>query len=163
MDIRTLGGQVRVRREALGLTQARLAKLAHLSRQTIQSLEGGTLKDLGFERIGKLLSVLGLSIEELSLAARKRKRGLWMAAKTSSVSYAGELTEEMLEQALATGHAPVGYEAHIGHLLDEAPVSLVVMAVEEAAAREHKAPGDIWRNVSKLATILADNRRALWL
>ncbi len=163
MDIVTLGKHVRERREALGLTQVRLAKLASLSRQTVQSLEAGTLKDLGFERVGRLLGVLGLSFDTLSLAARQRKRGLWMAAKTSSVSYTGELTEDMLEQTLATGRVPTGYEAHIAHLLDEAPVSLVVMAVEEAATREHKTPADIWRNVAMLAKNHADSRRAVWL
>jgi len=86
-----------------------------------------------------------------------------MAAKTSSVSYVGELTEDMLEQALATGRAPPGYEAHIGHLLDEAPVSLVIMAVEEAATQEHKAPTDIWRNLALLAKTHSDSRRAFWV
>ncbi|KFX63928.1 transcriptional regulator [Burkholderia sp. K24] len=163
MDIVTLGKHVRERRETLGLTQVRLAKLAGLSRQTVQGLEAGTLKDLGFERIGRLLDVLGLSFDTLSLAARLRKRGLWMAAKTSSVSYAGDLTEDMLEQALATGRVPAGYEAHIGHLLDEAPVSLVIMAVEEAATREHTTPTDIWRNVTTLAQTHSDSRRAFWV
>lgn len=163
MDIATLGKHVRERRETLGLTQVRLAKLASLSRQTVQNLEAGTLKDLGFERVGRLLGVLGLSFDTLSLAARQRKRGLWMAAKTSSVSYNGELTEDMLEQTLATGCVPTGYEAHIGHLLDEAPVSLVVMAVEEAATRKQKTPNDIWRNVAMLAKHYADSRRAVWL
>jgi len=55
MDIVTLGKHVRERREVLGLTQVRLARLANLSRQTVQSLETGTLKDLGFERVGRLL------------------------------------------------------------------------------------------------------------
>jgi len=163
MDIVTLGKHVRERREVLGLTQVRLARLANLSRQTVQSLETGTLKDLGFERVGRLLDVLGLSFGIPSLAARQRKRGLWMAAKTSSVSYVGELTEDMLEQALATGRAPPGYEAHIGHLLDEAPVSLVIMAVEEAATQEHKAPTDIWRNLALLAKTHSDSRRAFWV
>ena len=163
MDIRTVGKEVRLRRESVGLTQERLAKLAHLSRQTIQNLEAGTTEDLGFERVGRILDVLGLGFESLSLTARKRKRGLWIAAKTSSVSYAGDLTEEMLEQTLATGCAPSGYEAHIGHLLDESPVSLVVMAVEEAAEREHRPPVEIWRNVATLAKKHADSRRAFWV
>ncbi|MGS0741107.1 helix-turn-helix domain-containing protein [Glaciimonas sp. GG7] len=163
MDIRTVGKEVRGRREAIGLTQDRLAKLAHLSRQTVQRLEAGTIKDLSFQRVASLLSVLGLSFDSVSLDARKKKRGLWMAAKTSSVSYVGELTENMLEQILATGQAPVGYEAHIGHLLDEAPVGIVVMAVEEAARLEHRSPSEIWLNVAKLAKIYSDGRKELWI
>ncbi|MFM0610216.1 helix-turn-helix domain-containing protein [Paraburkholderia sediminicola] len=163
MDIRTVGKEVRTRREALGLTQERLAKLARLSRQTVQMLEAGTIADLGFERVARLFGVLGLEFDRLSLEARKKKRGLWMAAKTSSVSYSGNLTEDMLEQTLATGQVPDGFEAHIGHLLDEAPVGVVVMAVEEAAAREHREPAEIWRNVAVLARKHSDSRREFWL
>lgn len=163
MDIQTVGKAVRERREALGLTQDRLAKLAELSRQTVQRLEAGTIKDLGFQRMVSLLAVLGLCFDRVSLDARKKKRGLWMAAKTSSVSYMGDLTEEMLQHILATGETPVGFEAHIGHLLDEAPVSLVVMAVEEAARQEHRPPAEIWLNVAKLARKHSDERKVLWI
>jgi len=163
MDIRTVGRAIRARREAIGLTQERLAKLARLSRQTVQRLESGTIKDLSFQRVSTILDVLGLSFDMPSLTARQKKSGLWMAAKNSSVSYRGILSEEMLEQALATGEAPAGFEAHIGHLLDETPLELVVMAVEEAAEREHRAPTAIWSNVSLLAKKLSDRRRELWI
>ena len=163
MDIRTVGKEVRERREAIGLSQNRLANLALLSRQTVQRLEAGTIKDLSFQRVVSLLAVLGLSFDNISLDARKKKRGLWMAAKTSSVSYIGDLTENMLRQILATGETPIGYEAHIGHLLDEAPVSIVVMAVEETARQEHRPPADIWLNVAKLAKRHSDERKELWI
>ncbi len=163
MDIRSVGKEIRMRRQALGLTQVRLAKLARLSRQTVQQLESGTIDDLGFERIRRLLGVVGLDFESLSDAARRKKRGLWMAAKTSSVSYALDLSEELLERMLATGEAPQGYEPHIGHFLDEAPVSVVVMAVEEAAEREHRKPAEIWRNVARLADQHSDSRREYWV
>ena len=44
----------------------------------------------------------------------------------------------------------------------EAPVPVVVMAVEEAASRAHLPPRQIWRNVAKLAESLSVHRRALW-
>jgi hypothetical protein len=34
----------------------------------------------------------------------------------------------------------LGFPAHLTHLLDDAPVPLVVMAVREAAAKEGVAP-----------------------
>jgi len=163
MDIRTVGKEIKVRRKAIGLTQERLAKLAHLSRQTVQKLEAGSIEDLGFQRVSSLLTVLGLSFDKLSLTARNKKRGLWMAAKTSSISYRDDLTESMLEHALATGQAPEGFEAHIGHFLDEAPIGMVVMAVEEAAQLEHKMPTEIWSNVAALARKYSDDRKELWV
>lgn len=162
MDLLTLGQLVRARRVALGLTQERLAKLGNVSRQTVQRFEAGTIKDLSFKRVTNILKVLGLSLNAPSLAARSRKHGLWMAAKTSSVSYKGELSSSMLEKTLALGWAPTGFEPHIRHLLNEAAVELVVMAIEETAQREAVAPATLWLHVAKLAKDLGSVRQKLW-
>ena len=81
-----------------------------------------------------------LSVNPPSQAARARKRGLWMSAKNASVSHVQEVPPDTLGHALVSGSIPKGYAAHLTHLLDEAPVPLVVMAVEEAAANEGVAP-----------------------
>ncbi|MCU0923322.1 MAG: helix-turn-helix domain-containing protein [Burkholderiaceae bacterium] len=163
MDLSNLGTIIRERREALGLTQSRLAQLSGLSRQTLVGLEAGALSDLGFNRVGQVLAVLGLDLDPPSQAARARKRGLWMAAKNASVSYVQEVPPDTLGHALVSGSVPKGYAAHLTHLLDEAPVPLVVMAVEEAAAKEGVAPKAVWRNVAKLARSLAVHRQGLWV
>lgn len=162
MNLIDIGHAVRARRAQLGLSQAQLAHLSGLSRQTLVGLENGTLSDLGVNRVGQVLSVLGLDMPKLDTQVRKQKRGLWMAAKTASVSYARELAPEVLEEALASGHVPPRFAAHLTHLLDEAPVPIVVMAVEESASRAHVAPRQIWRNVAKLAEALSVHRRSLW-
>ena len=164
MDISIIGVQVKHRREDVGLTQGRLAKLADLSRQTIHKLENGTIKDLSFQRVMAILTVLGLDFEEPTLAAREKKRGLWMASKNASVSYRGELTSDMLCRALATASVPPTYAAHISHFLDETPTSLVVMSVEETAAREGLPISSVWRNLAVLAEKYSgiDDRRQLW-
>jgi transcriptional regulator with XRE-family HTH domain len=163
MDLYTVGKIIGARREAIGLTQKQLAKLAQLSRQTVQNLEGGTIKDLSFKRLSRLLTVLGLDFDHPSLTARQKKRGLWMASKTSSVSYRDDLSEEILEQSLMTGEVPPGFEAHLGHLLGQALVEYVVMAVEETAQRQQRSPAEIWMNVAHLATSLAPDRKELWV
>ena len=61
------------------------------------------------------------------------------------------------------GAVPPPFAPHLTHLLDEAPVPLVVMAVEEAAERAHVPLGRVWRNVAKLAGELAIHRKALWV
>ncbi|MGY8527590.1 helix-turn-helix domain-containing protein [Paracidovorax citrulli] len=162
MDITYVGERIRARREHIGLTQERLAKLADLSRETVQRLEAGTIKDLSFQRIGRLLRVLGLDFDSLSLDRRQKKRGLWMAARAASVSYRGDLSPEMLEATLTTGVVPTGFEPHIGHLLDEAPVDVVVMAVEETAAHKSVPAESVWRQVSHLAADFARARKDLW-
>jgi transcriptional regulator with XRE-family HTH domain len=162
MNLLDIGRAVRVRRTELGLSQLHLAHLSGLSRQTLVGLESGTLSDLGFNRVAQVLAVLGLDTPEPSTQARSKKRGLWMAAKTASVSYARELPPETLGQALAKGTIAAPFAAHMTHLFDEAPVPIVVMAVEEAASREHVPPRQVWRNVAKLAKSLSVHRQELW-
>ena len=70
MDLSNLGTIIRERREALGLTQSRLAQLSGLSRQTLVGLEAGALSDLGFNRVAQVLAVLGLDLDPPSQAAR---------------------------------------------------------------------------------------------
>ena len=162
MNLNDIGHVVGARRAELGLTQAQLAQLSGLSRQTLVGLENGTLSDLGVNRVGQVLAVLGLDSTAPDTQARRKKRGLWMAAKTASVSYSHELAPEVLEQALASGDVPPSFAPHLSHLLDEGPVATVVMAVEEAAAKAHLSPRKVWRNVAKLAEALSVHRRSLW-
>lgn len=162
MTIQMIGKEVHARRQAVGLSQTRLAKLVDLSRQTVQRLEAGTITDLSFQRVTRILGVLGLNLETPSLAARQRKKGLWMAAKTSSVSYRQEMTGEALAQALSSGIAPEELRSNLLHFLDEAPLPVVVMAVEEAAQRENVPPATIWTNIGKLGKQLGALRHELW-
>jgi|EBPBiocorrection_1091918.scaffolds.fasta_scaffold10257_4 transcriptional regulator with XRE-family HTH domain len=162
MNLVDIGDAVRLRRVELGLSQAQLAHLSGLSRQTLVGLENGALNDLGVNRVGQLMAVLGLDSPKPDTDTRSKKRGLWMAAKTASVSYKRELAPEALEKVLASGDVPPSFAPHLIHLLDEAPVPVVVMAVEEAASRAHLPPRQVWRNVAKLAESLSVHRRALW-
>ena len=162
MDLIDIGRSVRNRRTDLGLSQGKLAHLSGLSRQTLVGLENGTLNDLGVNRAAQVMSVLGLDMSEPTIEARQRKRGLWMAAKHASVSYARELAPETLAEVLATGEVPEAFVPHLSHLLDEAPVPMIVMAVEEAAMKKHVPVRKVWRNVAKLAKTLSAHRQELW-
>ncbi|QEI06324.1 helix-turn-helix transcriptional regulator [Pigmentiphaga aceris] len=157
-----IGRAVRARRAELGLSQNQLAHLSGLSRQTLVGLENGRLSDLGVNRVAQLASVLGLEAAPLSTAGRLKKRGLWMAAKTASVSYASELSPETLCEILVAGDVPASFVPHLASLLDEAPVPVVVMAVEEAAALANTPPKAIWLNVAKLAKAVSVHRQVLW-
>ena len=162
MDLNSVGTAIRMRRETLGLTQVRLAQMSGLSRQTLVGLENGTLRDLGFNRVAQVMAILGLDVTPPTKDAREKKRGLWMAAKTASVSYASEMGADTLGHALASGDVPPSFVAHLAHLLDEAPLPVIVMAVEEAASREQVPPRTVWRNVFKLAESLSVHRQGLW-
>jgi uncharacterized protein (DUF1778 family)/DNA-binding XRE family transcriptional regulator len=156
-----LGVAIRERRDALGLSQARLARLSCLSRRTLARLEAGALGGQGFSRVAQLLWVPGLDLDPPSQAARSRKRGLWMAAKNASVGYVQQVLPDTPGHALASASLTKGYEDHPTHLLDEAPVPPVVMAVEEAATNAGMAPKAVWRNVAKPARSLAVHGQSL--
>jgi DNA-binding XRE family transcriptional regulator len=84
MNLHEIGTLVRERRDTLGLSQDRLAKLAGLSRATINQLETGALMDLGVIKLACLLELVGLTFE--AHARTTPHRGLLMASRTASVS-----------------------------------------------------------------------------
>ncbi|WP_102944968.1 MULTISPECIES: helix-turn-helix transcriptional regulator [unclassified Stenotrophomonas] len=157
-----MGDSIKSRRSELGLSQALLAKMSGLTRQTISGLESGKLKDLGFNRVCQVLNIIGLSPGEPSTDSRKSKKGLWMAASTANVSYKNAVSPSELSHVFATGNVPHQFIAHVATLLEEAPLPLLVMAVEEAAAAEQVSPQVIWKNLASIYERLDLVRRGLF-
>ena len=63
LDLRTLGSTIAARRKSQKLSQQTLAGRASLGRSTLNALENGRLGELGFSRITKVLSALGLVLK----------------------------------------------------------------------------------------------------
>ena len=55
--------QIAKRRKANGLTQAELAKMARVSRSTLDALENGRMGELGYAKVNNLLTALGLELK----------------------------------------------------------------------------------------------------
>lgn len=128
---------------------ARCAALG-LSLAQVQRLAGAdhSLRDLAY--------VLGL--DGFTLTPLKPRRWLWMAAQTCSVSYRVALTPEGLLEVLTTGTVPPADESTFLHFLEEAPLSIVVMAIEQAAQQSGIAITQIWRNVDQIAAAWSSTR-----
>jgi hypothetical protein len=110
-----------------------------------------------------LLRVLDLDFSTYEpMPHRSPKHWLRMAAQTSSVSYRDTLTEGALLEILTTGIVPAGFEAHVGHFLDEAPVGLVVFSVAEVAQKNQTSIKVVWDIVAQLANRYSDYRQPLW-
>ena len=62
LDLISIGGQIAKRRKTLKLSQAELARIAGLSRATLDALENGRAGELGFSKITRLLAALGLEL-----------------------------------------------------------------------------------------------------
>jgi len=103
-----------------------------------------------------LMHVLGLNPD--TLAPLPAKPWLWMAAQTSSVSYRDVLTPDALLAVLISGDVPDGYHAHVVHFLNEVPMQIVVMAIEQAAQQSGVPIARIWRSVDQLNSSLQSRR-----
>jgi len=71
ITLNALGEQISARRKKLGMNQTKLARKASISRATLDALENGRTGEMGFSRITRLLSALGLSLD-LQEAASQR-------------------------------------------------------------------------------------------
>jgi transcriptional regulator with XRE-family HTH domain len=158
MQLLEAGRLIRERRQELGLSQRRLAKLAGVSRATINQVENGSISDLGISKLTSIFRLLGLEIS--TKRAKRRTGALRMASLTVSVSYRRVLGSEELAHALASGEIPRELEAHISTLLDEAPLPLIVMAVDEAARIQKVPPKQIWQHLVAWAIQLQSPRGA---
>ena len=63
MDLLALGSEVAAKRRSLRLSQSKLAEMAGISRATLDALENGRTGELGYSKITRLLSVLGLELK----------------------------------------------------------------------------------------------------
>lgn len=158
MNLTNLGSLVHERRQEIGLSQAQLAKLSGLSRATINQLETGTILELGVVRLMSLFDLLGISLQ--ANAPQRRRNALELASQTASVSYKNTLNPAELAQALVAGELPKHILPHIATLLDEAPLPLIVSAIEEIANAYHQPPKLLWKNVAKWAQQVQSNRAA---
>ena len=144
MNLADIGHLVHQRRTALGLSQARLAALAGLSRVTINQLENGALVDLGATKLIALLDLVGVTLDA---GTRKRQQhALKSVSQTASVSYKTVLDPHILAEAL---------------VLDEAPLSLIVAAVEEVAVQHQLSPKLLWKHLIAWAHAL-HSPRPVW-
>lgn len=62
LDLLDVGERIATQRKALGLTQAELARRSRTSRATITALETGAQRELGFNKVIAILTVLGLDL-----------------------------------------------------------------------------------------------------
>jgi hypothetical protein len=99
-----------------------------------------------------------LALNRNTLAPFSSRRWLWMAAQTSSVSYTSLLTPEVLLSVLVSGDVPDEFHPHIAHFLDEAPMQVVVMAIEQAAQQSGVLIVHVWDRVAQLDRALKGRR-----
>ncbi len=163
--IHELGNALRTRRTEMGLSQARVAALSGLSRQTVNQIETGAAPDLGLNKAERLASVLGLMLRvdagNASRVVRTRMSPLVRAAATASVSYKKRIAPTTLKRILATGQMPEKYVPHVSSLLDDAPASLLGAVAEQLHEESNLSRETVWKNYRSLAHQVK-SRRPIW-
>jgi transcriptional regulator with XRE-family HTH domain len=159
MNLTDIGQLVHTRRLELGLSQARLAMMSGLSRATINQLETGALVDLGAAKLISLLDLVGIMLD--AGAHKGREKALQSVSQSASVSYKTLLDPNVLAAALVDGALPPTMTPHIATLLDEAPLPLIVAAVEEVALSSSKSPKLLWKHLFHWAKAL-QSPRGVW-
>jgi len=160
--LQELGYAIRQARLERGLTQARLANAAGLSRTTLNQLENGLFPDLGVRKVLAILEKLRLDLAVQPVPETRRPDFIRMACTTANVSYKIALTEDELIRALLTGKTPAGKRPHLRALLDEAAPELLRGLVGEAG--KWTKPSRVEKNLGKIAhDVGAARRMATWL
>jgi len=163
--IHELGSALRARRTEMGLSQARVAALSGLSRQTVNQIEMGVVPDLGLNKAERLASVLGLMLRVDAGRPRREKRDrmapLVRAAATASVSYKNRIAPMTLKRILVTGQISEKYMPHVSSLLDDAPVSLLSAVAEQLHKEANLSRETVWKNYRSLARQVK-SRRPIW-
>lgn len=163
--IHELGNALRARRTEMGLSQARVAALSGLSRQTVNQIETGAAPDLGLNKAERLALVLGLVLRvdagRPTRERRARMTPLERAAATASVSYKHRIAPATLKRILATGETSEKYIPHVSSLLDDAPVSLLSAVAEQLHEEAKLSRETVWKNYRSLARQVK-SRRPIW-
>jgi transcriptional regulator with XRE-family HTH domain len=71
LTLDSAGFQIASKRKSLRLSQSDLAQSAKISRATLDALENGRIGELGFTKISKILSALGLELKIQEAGGRR--------------------------------------------------------------------------------------------
>ena len=145
------GATIRRNRLASGINEAQLARMAGVSRATINYAETGR-SAIGADALLRIVPPLGLSIASTrSVAGREDRPAVELLATSASVSFKETIPVAEVERALVTGTFADPWLPHITTIIDEASNSLLLRAVREIAAQTFLPASTIWRNLRSLA------------
>jgi transcriptional regulator with XRE-family HTH domain len=71
LDLISVGVQIARERKKLKLGQADLSLKAGVSRATLDALENGRVRELGFTKLAKLLAVVGLELKLQTMSSAR--------------------------------------------------------------------------------------------
>ena len=94
-----IGHEIRRLRTAAGLTQAQLATLAGIARETLSRLESGTYNDIGFKKLQTLLALVGGELIARVAPRTGTPDYIGRTVSTANISHRDRLHADELVQA----------------------------------------------------------------
>lgn len=155
MEVSQLGPLVRAQRKACGLSQKDVARLAGLSRATINYLENDPDVDIGVVKLHAVLKILGLAV---AVTPRQPSEDVELVdtalARLGTGSKANAISRDALVEAVVTGRPPLERRGALGRVLAEAPAAVLVAAVRLAVGTGDVSAKEAWRHLHGLAAAL---------
>lgn len=71
LSLSSIGLQIASKRKSVRISQSELARAAGVSRATLDALENSRIGELGYSKIAKILSVLGLELKVQETGLRR--------------------------------------------------------------------------------------------
>ena len=159
MDLAGVGELVRERRRASGLSQKDLARLAGISRATLNYLENEPDSDMGAVKLLALLDVLGVRLSFAPDGPEQDEATVDEALR--SIPKASRIARAVLVEALVTGRPPVGQEPALAAFMEKASLAAVLAAARLAGADPSTNPKAVWKHVGTLADACTVQRKEL--
>ena len=154
MELAELGMTIRTARVASGISQARLASIAGVSRATLNYAEQGR-SALGADVLMRVLPPLGLAILPQAPMGQGSVPAVELLASSASVSFKETVPSAVVEALLLTGNFDEQWLPHVATILDEASDATLLRAVREVSAMTSVKATLIWRNLKRSATAIA--------
>lgn len=155
MELSQVGPLVRAQRKACGLSQKDVARLAGLSRATINYLENDPAMDLGAAKLLVVLRILGITVTARPARpdddARLLEDALGLAGGERT---GGAITSGVLVEAIVTGRPPLDHAAALTEVLTATDPAVIVGAVRLATATGEVSAKQAWRHLRALASSL---------
>ena len=76
LNLKTAGSQIKQARLKAGISQAALARLAEVSRATINALENNTIKEIGVNRLNRIVSVSNALDEAQTIPTQAQRKSI---------------------------------------------------------------------------------------
>lgn len=159
VDLAGVGEIVRTARRAAGLSQKDLARLARISRATLNYLENEPDTDMGAIKLLAVLDVLGISLTLTGPTSDSDARVV--DAALAAVPKRHRLSRAELVESFVTGRRPVGREEALAVTIDRLPTPALIAAVRIAAAAGDVAAKVAWRHAGELA-LRSGSTRTEW-